>query len=452
MVACILVGSLWLDAGRSLLVLSMLLAAGVAGLIAVRRGAKFADIEAATGAKLGAVLPMLLILLAIGMLIGTWVLSGTIPYLLRLGLRLIQPSYLVPTAFLVTSLMSICTGTSWGSAGTIGVALMGTAQALDVSLAATAGAVVSGAYVGDKMSPLSDTTNICALAAGAPLMRHVRHMLYTALPSGLIALGIYVAFGQVDAADGGGQAARIIAELERLYRLDFLALLPLALVIIGIVRGFPPVLTMVASSLAAMLLGVLRQHMTLDAALISAVDGFQLSMLSGGTEGLAPALPRLLERGGMFSMTEPLIFIIAAFVLAGAMEVAGALDTLVHSMLSRARSVFSLVGATLASGTAMIAITSHAGVVALVVGELFRDAYRERGLAPENLSRSLEDSATIVEPILPWTVSAIFMSATLGVATLDYMPWAAFCYLGPLFSLGIAFAQRWTRFGIRRLD
>ena len=453
MVACLVAGSLWLDAGRAVLITSMLVAAAIAGALAARRGARFADIEHATGAKLAAVLPMLLILLAIGMLIGSWVFSGTIPLLLKIGLSLVSPQWLVPTAFVVTALMSLCTGTSWGSAGTIGVALVGMAQALDVSLAATAGAVISGAYVGDKVSPLSDTTNICALAVGAPLMTHVRHLLYTAIPSFVVALIVYILAGQSGAIAGAdAQAQRLVAGLDALYRLDWLALLPLVLVLAGILRGFPPVLTMTASSLLALLLGCTRQGFSIEAALVSAVDGFTLRTLpSIDVAALDPAVPRLLERGGLFSMVEPLLFILCAFLLAGAMEVAGALDALVRGMLARVRGTGGLIAASLASGTVMVALTSHAGVTALIVGGLYAGAYRSRGLAPQNLSRCLEDSATIVEPILPWTVSAIFMSSTLGVPTLEYLPWAVFCFTGPLFSLLYGLAQRWTSFGIARI-
>jgi NhaC family Na+:H+ antiporter len=454
MVLSLALGSWRLGGGRPVLIGSMLVAATVAALLAVRRGARFADIERATGEKLAAVLPMLLILLAIGMLIGSWVFSGTIPLLLKIGLRLVSAQWLVPTAFVVTALMSVCTGTSWGSAGTIGVALMGMAQALDVSLAATAGAVVSGAYVGDKISPLSDTTNICALAARVPLMTHVRHLLYTAVPSFVLALVVYAAAGQASLApaDAGHRTTQLLYELDRLYRLDFWAILPLLLVLVGIARGLPPAVTMAASSLLALVLGCWHQGLSLQAALVAAIDGFSLrSFPALDVATLDPAVPRLLERGGVVSMVEPLLYILCAFLLAGAMDVAGALDSLVHGMLRSVRGVTGLIGATLLSGVIVIALTSHAGVTALLIGSLFAHAYTERGLAPQNLSRCLEDSATIVEPILPWTVSAIFMSTTLGVPTADYLPWAIFCFSGAVFSFAYGLLSRRGGFGIARL-
>ena len=191
LVACFVVGGFFFELDADMLVLALLAAASVAGIQAVLRGATWLDIQRSTGEKLAAVLPVILILLTIGMLIGTWVLSGTIPALISAGIRILSPRFFVLSAFLVTAVMSLCTGTSWGSAGTLGVALMGAAAAINAPMAATAGAVISGAYLGDKMSPLSDSTNICAIGAGADLYAHIRNMLYTAVPSSLVALLVY---------------------------------------------------------------------------------------------------------------------------------------------------------------------------------------------------------------------------------------------------------------------
>jgi len=174
--------ALFLELNGQLLVLVILAAATVAGIVALRHGSTWDDIQRATGERFASVLPVILILLAIGMLIGTWVVSGTIPLIVYWGIQLVRPDLLVLTAFIATATMSLCTGTSWGSAGTVGVALMGMAGALHAPLHIVAGAVVSGAYFGDKMSPLSDSTNICAMAAGVPLYRSIRHLLYTAIP------------------------------------------------------------------------------------------------------------------------------------------------------------------------------------------------------------------------------------------------------------------------------
>jgi NhaC family Na+:H+ antiporter len=452
-----LLGSTVLGVGIDLLVVTMLVAATVAGAVAVRMGGTWHDIEASTAKKIAAVLPMILILLAIGMLIGTWVLSGTIPVLIYYGIELVSPRYLVLTAFLVTAVMSLATGTSWGSAGTIGVALVGTAIAVDASVAATAGAVVSGAYFGDKMSPLSDTTNISALAAGADLYAHIRHMTWTAVPSFALALVVYTVAGGSLAPAGAtmpDSATRLLGEIDTVYRLSPWALLPPLVVVAGIVRKYPAVLTIAASSALALVVGVLVQGFGLIDALGAAVSGFQMDMVT--TLGLdvgafSDTFRELLQRGGLYSMVDTLLVIIAAFLLAGAMDVSGALDALLSSMLAAVRSVGGLIATTMAAGAVMISLTSHAGVTALIIGGLFQKAYDERDLAPVNLSRSLEDSVTIVEPLMPWTVTGLFMATTLGVPTLEYLPWATFCYTGSFFSLFWAAAYGRTGLGIKRV-
>ncbi|MFG0304736.1 MAG: Na+/H+ antiporter NhaC family protein [Phycisphaerales bacterium JB040] len=446
------------DANTALLVAVLFTAALVAGLVARHSGHTWEAIQAAAAKKLADVFPMILILLAIGMLIGTWIFSGTIPYLVLWGLKLVSPEHLIVTAFLVTSVMSLATGTSWGSAGTIGVALVAMAVAMDGPVAATAGAVVSGAYFGDKMSPLSDMTNICAIGAGSRLYEHVRHMLYTAIPSVAVALAVYTPAGVV-LHDGAGptipdSATTLLAEIDRIYTLNPAVLIPVAVVIAGILFKVSPALTMAASSVVAMALGVAMQGFTTEGALVSALAGFDLSLLPHETNAdHSDNLATLVQRGGLLSMTPTLLLIIAAFLLAGAMDASGALHAIVHAMLRRARATLGTVAATMASGLLMIGLTSHGGVTALVVGGLFQTAYRDQKLHPVNLSRSLEDSVTIVEPLLPWCVSAVFMATTLGVPTLEYLPWATFCLTGPIFSLAYAaLARRTNNLGIRTLE
>jgi len=457
MLALFTAGAIFLELSAELLVAVLIGSAAVAGLVAARHGCSWDDIQRSTGEKLAGVLPALLILLAIGMLIATWVLSGTIPFLVYWGVQLISPRYLMLTAFLATTIMSSFTGTSWGSAGTIGVALMGTAAALGAPLAPTAGAVVSGAYFGDKMSPLSDSTNICAIGAGAQLFRHIRHMLYTAIPSFILGLILYTTLAYLTPvpADGMPASARVLlTDIEAVFDLHWLALLPPAIVIWGIVRRIPPALAIALSSLVAVFIGIALQGFSIQDSLVAAVAGFRLEMvepLEVAPGGLGTAFSALVERGGLYSMANTLIVVIAAFLLAGGMDAAGALQLIIDRMLAAVRSVFGLIAATMAAGGTMIALTSHGGVTALVIGGLFQEAYEERDLAPENLSRSLEDSVTITEPLMPWTVSAVFMATTLGVPTIRYAPWAIFCYGGPVFSLLVAALYQRTGFGIRRL-
>ena len=455
MVVCLVGGSLFFPMSSELLVIVMLISAVVAGVIAIRHGHDWVDIQRSTGQKVASVLPALLILLSIGMLIGTWMFSGTIPMLVYYGIRLVNPDYMILTAFLVTAAMSL-TGSSWASAGTVGVALMGVATAMGAPLAATAGAVVSGAYFGDKLSPLSDSTNICAIGAKADLYDHIRNMIYTAGPSFVVAFVVYL-FASITIGGGdltvAADSNRLLQEIDQIYVLNALTFLPAVVVLYGTFRRKPAALTMVASSLVAMIVGVGLHDLSVNSALLSAISGFSFTMVNPDIlTDPSSALTSLLNRGGVNSMATTLILIIAAFLLAGGMDVSGGLNKLLLSMLQRARTAFGLVLATMLSGATMISLTSHGGVTALIVGGLFQDAYKDQGLAPENLSRSLEDSVTILEPLMPWTVSALFMATTLGVPTVEYAPWAIFCMTGPIFSILIAATYSKTGFGLRRLD
>jgi NhaC family Na+:H+ antiporter len=457
MLVCLVGGGFFFSMRTELLVFVMFVAAAVAGLIAMRYGHGWADIQRSTGEKFAAVLPVVLILLSIGMLIGTWMFSGTIPVLVYYGVKLINPQFMILTAFLITAVMSL-TGSSWASAGTIGVALMGVAAAVGAPLAATAGAVVSGAYFGDKLSPLSDSTNICAIGANADLYDHIRNMVYTAGPSFVLALIVYFVAGtltDIDTADLSIHNHPLLVEIEQAYSISWLVLLPAVVVLWGTLNRKPAALVMVASSIVAMAVGIGAHGFSAYNAILAAISGFNVSMLDSiAASVVAPSdmLISLLNRGGVNSMSTTLIVILAAFLLAAGMDVSGALDKLLQAMLRRARSVFGLIAATLASGATMIALTSHGGVTALIVGGLFQDAYREKGLAPENLSRSLEDSVTILEPLMPWTVSAIFMATTLGVPTIEYLPWAVFCMTGWIFSLLLAATFPFTGYGLKKLE
>jgi Na+:H+ antiporter, NhaC family len=426
--------------GGDALLLSILFAAVVAGLVARHAGAGWDAVQAETARQVAEAFPAILILLSIGALIGSWMFGGTIPLLVVLGIDLIDPRFMALTAFIATALMSIVSGTSWGSAGTIGVALMGVAAAMQLPLAPIAGAVVSGAYLGDKLSPLSDMTNISAIGAGAELYAHIRHMMWTSVPPAIFALMVFAVMGLIEGTASGvaaGDGALVRSELASTFRLGPVAALPLLVAIVGIALRKPPVLVILASALLALLIGVAHQGFPPLQAMASVVAGFDAAAVLPGRL-FTPTVETLLNRGGLMSMASTLLFIFAAFLLAGGMTVSGALERLLEALLHAVRSVTSLIAATMAAGATMVAMTSHAGVTALVVGGLFRKPYQESELAPENLSRTIEDSVTVTEPLMPWTVSAVFMATTLGVPTIAYAPWAIFCWMSPLACLLVA--------------
>ena len=426
--------------GGGALLLSILFAATIAGLVARKAGAGWQEIQQETGRQIADALPAILILLTIGALIGSWMFSGTIPMMVVLGIDLIDPRFMVLTAFVATAVMSLISGTSWGSAGTIGVALMGAAQAMGLPLAPVAGAVVSGAYFGDKLSPLSDMTNIAAIGAGADLYDHIRCMLWTSLPAAVIAIVTFAGLGLAGVSSGtlaSSDAALIKGELVGAFDLGPLAALPLLVALVGIALRKPPALVILASSVLALIVGIFGQGFSFVGAVASFVDGFSAAANLTGAE-FTPSVENLLNRGGLMSMSGTLLFIIAAFLLAAGMKVSGAIDRLLNALLGLVQSVVSLVAATMAAGAIMVAMTSHGGVTALIVGGLFRRPFAERDLEPQYLSRTIEDSVTVTEPLMPWTVSGVFMASTLGVPTLALAPWAVFCWLGPVTSLAAA--------------
>jgi Na+:H+ antiporter, NhaC family len=244
-------------------------------------------------------------------------------------------------------------------------------------------------------------------------------------------------------------ALAVKTELSAMFDLGFAAVLPLVIAIAGIALRQPPALVIIVSSIVALMIGILVQGFAIPAALTTFVGGFDLGVVNPAATP-SESLARLLNRGGVFSMAPTLMFIIAAFLLAGAMQVCGALAALLSALLSTVRSAFGLIAATVAAGAIMVGMTSHGGVTSLIVGGLFRQPYADRGLAPENLSRAIEDSVVVTEPLMPWTVSALFMATTLGVATVDYFPWAIFCSLGPIFSLIFAASYELTGFGLKK--
>ncbi len=433
--------------------LMLVVAAAALTIVAACYGVSLAQVLTDMGEKIKRALPAILILLSIGLLIGTWMIAGTIPLMVSLGLELIDPSYLYVLAFVVTAIVASFTGTSWGAGGTIGVALIGVASTMDISLAVTAGAVVSGAYFGDKLSPLSDTTNMSSLAAGANIYEHIRHMLYTSGPSALLALVVFFVAGlSIDAESVDLQIIdATTAQLHELFTLNPVLLIPPVVVLAGSVWKKPPLIVLSVSTVSAMVLAVAVQGFSLAEVFTATIEGFSSTDMLGGE--VSDALTELLDRGGLYSMYNSAFFVFCAFFFAAALENAGVLRVLLARMIERLRSTGSLVLATLISGFAIINGTSNALVTFFLVKDLYGEAYRRRNLHPVNLSRSMEDSITITEVLMPWTVSGVFFATTLGVGNFEFLPWAIFCWAGIVFSALVAVLSPLTRgFGVRPLE
>lgn len=431
----------------------MLVSAIVAGLIAIYLGYSWDDIMNSIVSKLSKTMPAIFILIIVGFLIGSWMIGGTIPMMVYYGLKVINPSFLVVTAFLVTAFVSICTGTSWGSAGTIGVALMGVASGMEIPLPIVAGAVVSGAYFGDKLSPLSDTTNLAPIAAGSKLYDHIGHMLYTTLPGFLICCVVYTIAGL---NLGGSSVATpekvttILSTLDTIFSFNLLILLPPVIVLYGSIRKKPTIPVMLLSSGVAIINGLFFQNFTLAQSFDAAIGGFKLSMvnISGfDAANVIPDIVRLLERGGMMSMLSTVLIAFCAYGFAGTLGVTGSLDIVLNKLMKTVKSTGGLIVSTVVACITAVFVTSNGQLSILIPGEMFQKTYIKRGLQPKNLSRTLEDSATVVEPIVPWTAAGVYMATTLGVPTLQYLPWAILCYTGVLFAI----LWGYTGFGIAKI-
>ena len=428
----------------------ILIAALVAGGIAWRLGYSWSELQEGVIEKISSSLPALMILWAVGLLIGSWVFSGTIPMIIYYGVDLISPQYLVLTAFVIAAIISTVTGTSWGSAGTVGVAIMGIAQGLEVNLAATAGAVVAGAYFGDKLSPLSDTTNLAPIAAGSELYEHIRHMFYTTIPATIVAIAAYLFFGSEAASSGANVSESVLAlqgQLDKIFHWNIILLLPVFFVLAGSVLKWPTIPVMIIASLFSVALGVIIQGFSLKNGFISVMTGFNVTM-SGINMDFSKDITKLLNRGGVSSVNSTTILVICAMGFAGIISKTGMLTKVLHTIMSRVKSTAGVIISTIGSCLTVAFVTGSSYLSILIPGEMFKDFYKEKNLAAKNLSRTLEDSGTVIVPLIPWSAAGAYMTATLGVPTVEYLPWAILNYMGVVFAIILAL----TGIGIAKIN
>ena len=409
----------------------LVLATAAAALVARRFGHPTARLERGLAEGVAAGLPAIFVLATIGILMGTWLASGTVPALVYWGLGLLSPRVFLAATCLVCSVVSLVSGSSWSTAGTIGLALVGVGDALGIDPAMTAGAVVSGAYFGDKLSPLSDTTNLAPAVAGTDLFVHIRHMLWTTVPSWLVALGLYGALGLGLAAGAPPDTAPLRDALAEHFAPGPIHLVPPAVVAVLIVRRHRPLPALLAGALAG--------------ALVALVEGVRPGeVIAAATGGYAahtgnPELDDLLSRGGMLSLGSTVFLILCALAFGGLLEVTGMLETLAAALLRRAHTTGRLVAATVGAAFGMNVVAADQYISIVVPGRMLAPAYRRRGLAPQNLSRALEDGGTITSALVPWNTCGAFMAATLMVPTFAYAPYAFLNLLNPILSIVYGF-------------
>ena len=413
-------------------------AAAVASIMAWRLGLRWSAIQRSYLDGIRLSLGAVLILLVVGMLIAVWIASGVVPMLIVAGLKLLSPSVFLAATCLICGVVSLVTGSSWTTAGTVGVALIGVGQGLGVPLPMVAGAIISGAYFGDKMSPLSDTTNLAPGIAGADLFEHVRHMIYTTGPSFVIALILYWLLGLSygDGAMVAGAVDEMVTVLSESFVLSGWLVVP-PLLVLGLVMFRVPALpALLVGTLAGGVAASALQGQTLASWLSLAYDGFV-------SETGTVAVDDLLSRGGMSSMYGTIGIILCAMCFGGVMEASGMLERIAGAILGMAKSRGGLVTATVGTclGINLVAADQYLSIV--VPGRMYRSAYDKAGLHPKNLSRCLEDGGTVTSPLIPWNSCGAYMFATLGVFPLAYLPFAFLNLLNPVISIILGFTG-WT--------
>jgi len=422
--------------------MALLIAGAIASDSAVFSGHPWQALERAIIDGIASAMGAILILLAVGSLIGTWMLAGTVPAMIYYGLRLMDPGVFYAATCLICAIASLATGSSWTTAGTLGVSLLGVSMRLALPPAIPACAVASGAYFGDKMSPLSDTTNLAPAMAGTDLFTHIRHMVWTTTPAFAIALVLFAILGFASEPRGDSVTLHETqAALEAAFNVTPWALLPLVLVFALSVKRFPPLPTILAGALFGGVMAVILQPGVVGAFAASPDLPPALAQLKGVWTALATgyesstgneAVDSLLSRGGMAAMLTPIWLILCALAFGAVLGRAGMLEVLIRGVIGWAKSTGSLIFAVVASCIGVNLVAADQYIAIVFPGRMFRAEFRRRGLHAKNLSRTLEDSATMTSALVPWNTCGVYMAAALGVPTLAYAPYAFMNLLSPV--------------------
>ena len=438
--------------------IALIIGAAIASIVAIKNGHRWQNILESIVASISTAMGALLIFLCVGALIGTWLISGTVPTLIFYGLELLNPKIFYPAACLICAIAALATGSSWTVAGTLGVALIAVSIGLNLSPAIAAGAIISGAYFGDKMSPLSDTTNLAPAVTGTDLFTHIKHMVWTTTPSFLLALMIFMILGFGVNSDIEDSTITLLTEtLDATFNITLLALAPLLVVFLMAMRKIPALPTIL---FGAILGGIMAFFLQPQAVMIfadsydlppslSLIKGIWLALATGYTSATGvPEIDSLLSRGGMESMLNTMWLVISAMSFGAVLEHAGMLKRIISSALQAAKSTGSLIMTVVLSCISINIVCADQYISIVLSGKMFKAEFKKRNLDPKNLSRVIEDSGTLTSPLVPWNTCGAYMSATLGVPTLTYLPYVFFNLINPVISMLYGF----TGFTIEKLD
>ncbi|WP_372947152.1 Na+/H+ antiporter NhaC [Mariniphaga sp.] len=428
--------------------IALLLAAALAGIISIRLGLPWNKIREKIVSTIGSAMPSILILLLIGSLAGTWMISGVVPAMIYYGLDIISPKMFLFTAVVTSAIVSVATGSSWSTIATIGVALLGIGKALGMSEAVVAGAIISGAYFGDKVSPLSDTTNLAPAMAGTDLFTHIRYMFYTTVPSLTITLIIFLVIGfSGDHSGALDNVQAVKTAIDGTFSTNPLLFLVPAILLTIIILKVPPLPSLLAGSLLGGIFAIIFQP-----EIIREVAGITDNYIQASYVGVMQAMfgdvslttadskvNELLSTSGMRGMLDTVWLILSAMVFGGVMESAGLLRRITQPIVRYAKSTGSLVASTVGTCIFFNTTASDQYISIVVPGRMFRKTYEEKGLKPEVLSRTLEDSGTMTSVLIPWNTCGATQSRVLGVDTFTYAPYAFFNLISPIMTILFAY-------------
>jgi len=437
--------------------IALLLSAAIAGIISWRLNNTWEEIEFNMVKSISSAMGAMIILLVIGALSGTWLLSGIVPAMIYYGLKILNPTIFLFAATMVCAIVSLATGSSWSTVATVGIALLGIGKALNINEGVIAGAIISGAYFGDKMSPLSDTTNLAPAMAGTDLFTHVRYMMFTTIPTLAITLLIFLIWGfTLDTAVVANDSGVVLAAIEKTFNLNPTLFLVPALVLFMIVRKVPAIPALLVGALLGGIFAIIFQP-----EIVKQISGVADNPLKSGFVGVMKAMSmsisiqtdnqminELLSSRGMAGMLNTIWLILCAMIFGGVMESAGLLKRIVEEIIKLANSTGSLVGST-ALTCVFFNLTAGDQYMAIAVpGRMFADIYKKRGYKPELLSRTLEDAGTVTSVLIPWNTCGATQSRVLGVSTMTYAPYCFFCIISPLMTV----LQAYLNYKIRRFS
>ena len=424
----------------------LILGAAVAAIVGFLNHTSYKKMLEEVSENLKSTSGALLILLMVGALSGTWLVSGIIPTMIYYGLQLLNPNFFLVASVLICAIISIATGSSWTTSATVGIALIGIGDTLGISLGMTAGAVLSGAYFGDKMSPLSDTTNLAPAMAGAELFDHIKYMAITTVPTFVITLFLFLIIGFNIEINGTPDISNKLEAIDQAFNISPWLLLVPIMVVVLIVKKTPPLVALLTGTLLAALASILAQPQILMSIAESETFNFETAYkgvmqsitVDTAVETSSIELNDLFSSGGMKGMMDTIWLIICAMVFGGVMDAIGALSKISKVLLALASSTFGLFASTVASCLALNVTASDQYLALVVPGKMFKKAYQDKGLAPENLSRTLEDSGTVTSVLVPWNTCGAYQSSVLGVHVADYFIYAFFNWISPFMTLLVA--------------